>query len=49
MHNELASNDGFGLEARGLCTGTVVTNNQIDDNDQGAVNLSHAKGVIYNG
>jgi hypothetical protein len=45
--NQIVSNQGYGLEALGVCTGSVVQGNTIAANTQGNVDLSKSTGVTY--
>jgi hypothetical protein len=45
--NEIVTNEGFGREAAGVCTGTVVQSNMIAANSEGNVNLTKSRGVTY--
>jgi parallel beta-helix repeat protein len=45
--NQIARSLGFGLYARGDSRGTVVSNNVIEANHSGNVDLTNATGVIY--
>ena len=43
--NQFLSNEGFGLQALGVCTGTVVQSNLIAANSEGNVDLTKSRGV----
>jgi parallel beta-helix repeat protein len=45
--NPIVHNQGFGLYALGVCTGTVAQANTIVANGQGNVNLTNSKGITY--
>jgi parallel beta-helix repeat protein len=45
--NPIVLNQGFGLYAYGVCTGSVVQANTIVANGQGNVNLTNSKGITY--
>jgi hypothetical protein len=45
--NQIASNGGYGLNATGVCNGSVVQGNTIVLNKKGNVNLAGSKGVTY--
>ena len=45
--NAIVTNQGYGVEASGLCTGTVVQANLIASNAQGNVNLTKSRGITY--
>ena len=45
--NEVLSNQGYGLYATGLCTGTLVQQNVFVANTQGKVNLTGSRGITY--
>ncbi len=47
LGNEIATNQGYGLFAAGVCSGTLVKGNTIASNTQGNVNLTQSKGVVY--
>ena len=45
--NQIVTNQGYGLEAAGGCTGSVVQSNVIAANLRGDVNLSKSSGITY--
>jgi trimeric autotransporter adhesin len=45
--NQIVSNQGYGVEASGVSTGTVVQANLIAANSQGNVNLTKSRGITY--
>ena len=45
--NEIVANQGYGLEAAGVCSGSVVQSNLIAGNVKGNVNLSKSRGITY--
>jgi trimeric autotransporter adhesin len=45
--NQIVSNLGYGLEAIGTSTASVVQGNVIEANAEGNVNLSKASGIVY--
>jgi trimeric autotransporter adhesin len=44
---QIASNQGYGLYASGLCDGTVVRDDVIVVNVKGNVNLTNSRGMVY--
>jgi trimeric autotransporter adhesin len=47
LGNEIVRNHGYGLFARGVCTGSVVRGNVIEANAEGNVNLTKSRGIVY--
>ena len=47
LGSQIQLNQGYGLAATGVCTGTMVRGNLILANAQGNVNLSRSRGVVY--
>jgi trimeric autotransporter adhesin len=45
--NQIVTNQGFGVYATGLCSGSVVQGNVIVANTKGNVNLTNSRGVTY--
>lgn len=45
--NQIVSNNGYGVEATGVCSGTLVASNVIAANSQGSVNLTESRGIRY--
>jgi parallel beta-helix repeat protein len=45
--NDIARNQGFGVEASGACNGTVIRDNRIRNNSSGDVNLTDSQGIVY--
>ena len=45
--NQITSNNGYGIEAAGVCSGTLVASNLIAANSQGSVNLAKSRGITY--
>ena len=45
--NRIVTNQGYGLYALGVCTGSVVQGNMIVANAQGNVNLTNSRGITY--
>jgi hypothetical protein len=45
--NQIITNQGYGLFAEGVCTGTVVQGNEIELNARGDVDLTNSRGVVY--
>jgi hypothetical protein len=44
---QIVANQGYGLEAAGGCSGTLVQSNLIAANPMGNVNLTKSRGVTY--
>lgn len=47
--NQILDNQGYGLQATGVCTGSVVRDNQIAANGQGRISLANSTGVVVIG
>ncbi len=45
--NQIIANQGYGIAASGLCTGTVVQANVIAANSLGNVNFTRSRGITY--
>lgn len=45
--NQILANAGFGVFAEGICDGTVVQHNTIQDNSKGNVDLSNSQGITF--
>jgi trimeric autotransporter adhesin len=45
--NQIESNLGYGVEAAGLCSGSLIASNVITGNSQGGVNLTKSRGIKY--
>jgi hypothetical protein len=45
--NRIIGNQGFGLFAKGACTGSVVQSNVIEANAKGNVDLTNSRGILY--
>jgi hypothetical protein len=45
--NRIVGNQGYGLYAFGVCSGSVVRGNAIASNAKGNVNLTRSRGVVY--
>ncbi len=44
--NQVTTNQGFGLYAQGICTGTIVRRNVIQGNARGNADLANSRGVV---
>jgi hypothetical protein len=47
LGNQIVANQGYGLDALGVCSGTVVRANVIEVNARGDVDLTKSRGVVY--
>jgi len=45
--SQIMGSQGWGLYASGDCTGTLVQDNQIENNARGDVDLSKSRGIVY--
>ena len=45
--NQIVANQGYGLEASGGCSGTLVQSNEFAANAEGNVNLTNSRGITY--
>jgi hypothetical protein len=45
--NTIVTNQGYGVSASGVCTGSVVQSNAIAANGLGNVNLTKSRGMTY--
>ena len=45
--NQIVSNQVYGIEASGVCSGSLIASNMIAANSQGNVNLTKSRGITY--
>jgi hypothetical protein len=45
--NQIVSNQGYGIEAAGQCSGSLIASNMIAANSLGNVNLTKSRGITY--